>query len=120
MYRSIFFYGVCRMIAWTSWAHLVARPIVDGVSRIGYPFDLSWTGPYWIPALSLHHVNPWLAYPVAIGLFAARLPRGRQVVGPDGPRRAAPSRQRARPNPEPIPVAVSERTEGVDRWLIAR
>jgi hypothetical protein len=69
LYRSIFFYGVCRMIAWSSWAHLVARPVVDGVERFGYPFDLRWTGPYWIDALSLHHVNPWLAYPAAVPLL---------------------------------------------------
>ena len=25
LYRATFFYGVCRMISWTLWAHLVAH-----------------------------------------------------------------------------------------------
>ena len=45
-------------------------PVIDGVTRFGYPFDLSWTGPYWLPARSLPHANPWLAYPVALALLA--------------------------------------------------
>lgn len=71
LYRATFFYGVCRMISWSAWAHLVERPVIDGVKRFGYPFDLSWTGPYWLPARSLRHVNPWLAYPVALALLCA-------------------------------------------------
>lgn len=57
------------MISWSAWAHLLARPIIDGVERFGYPFDLSWTGPYWIGARSLAHVSPWLAYPMALLLL---------------------------------------------------
>jgi hypothetical protein len=32
--------------------------------------DLSWTGPYWLDARSLGHVNPWIAYPAALTLLA--------------------------------------------------
>jgi len=109
VYRSIFFYGVCRMIAWTSWAHLVARPIIDGVARIGYPFDLSWTGPHWIPALSLRHVDPWLAYPVAIGLFALVFVAVSKLWEPMG---RSEQRHRAARTPAPTPVAMSEPTGG--------
>ena len=70
LYRATFFYGVCRMISWSAWAHIFARPVIDGIEHIGYPLDLSWTGPWWIEARSLHHVNPWLAYPVALALLA--------------------------------------------------
>ena len=78
-------------------------------STDGYPFDLSWTGPRWIPALSLRHVNPWLAYPVAIALFAWSSSPCRSC----GNRWAAPSNATAPPAPPaPTPVAVSEPTGG--------
>lgn len=44
LYRSFFFYGVCRVFAWTIWVHLVMRS----------PWDLSWGGPYWVPPF-----KPW-------------------------------------------------------------
>jgi hypothetical protein len=40
LYRAAFFYGSCRWIAWTLWAHVLHH----------YPYDLSWGGPYWVPA----------------------------------------------------------------------
>ena len=52
-----------------AWAHVVARPVIDGVERVGYPFDLSWTGPWWIAARSLPHVNPWIVAPVTLALL---------------------------------------------------
>jgi hypothetical protein len=70
LYRAMFFYGVCRMISWSLWARLVAEPVIDGVKRRGYPMDLSWTGPWWLDARSLQHVNPWLALPMALSLLA--------------------------------------------------
>ncbi len=70
LYRATFFYGVCRLISWSLWARLVANPVIDGVKHAGYPMDLSWTGPWWIAARTLRHVNPWIAYPVALGLLA--------------------------------------------------
>ena len=39
-YRAAFFYGTCRWIAWTVWAHVIHH----------YPYDLSWGGPHWVPA----------------------------------------------------------------------
>jgi membrane-bound metal-dependent hydrolase YbcI (DUF457 family) len=69
LYRATFFYGVARMVAWSTWAHLIARPVINGVQHHGYPYDLSWTGPWWIPARSLPHVNIWLVLPTALALL---------------------------------------------------
>ena len=69
LYRATFFYGVCRLLAWTGWAHVFARPVIDGVERIGYPFDLSWTGPWWLDARSLPHVPIPIVLPVTVALL---------------------------------------------------
>jgi membrane-bound metal-dependent hydrolase YbcI (DUF457 family) len=69
LYRATFFYGVCRLLAWSTWAHLVAEPVIDGVKHAGYPLDLSWTGPWWLTARSLRHVNPWIVPPVTLALL---------------------------------------------------
>lgn len=47
-YRATFFYGLTRMIAWTSWAHIVHD----------HPWDLSWGGPYWMPQVQLSDLHP--------------------------------------------------------------
>jgi membrane-bound metal-dependent hydrolase YbcI (DUF457 family) len=67
LYRATFFYGVCRVISWSTWAHFLAHPVIDGVERRGYPMDLSWTGPWWIGSRSLPNVPVWL---VGVGLVA--------------------------------------------------
>jgi membrane-bound metal-dependent hydrolase YbcI (DUF457 family) len=41
LYRASFFYGTARWAAWLIWAHVVHD----------YPFDLSWGGPHWVPAV---------------------------------------------------------------------
>ena len=47
LYRGLFFFGLCRMLAWTLWARVLADPDVVG------PLDLSVEGPSWIrPARS--------------------------------------------------------------------
>jgi len=69
IYRATFFYGVCRLLAWSGWAHVFARPVIDGVERIGYPFDLSWTGPWWLDARSLPHVPVAIVAPVTLALL---------------------------------------------------
>jgi len=71
LYRGVFFYGVCRMIAWTTWAHVVARPVINGVKRNGYPWDLSWTGPWWVTRVTLPQVTPWIVLPTALVLLGA-------------------------------------------------
>jgi len=38
IYRTAFFYGTCRWIAWTIWAHVVND----------YSSDLRWGGPHWV------------------------------------------------------------------------
>ena len=40
LYRAAFFYGTCRWIAWTIWAHVLHD----------YPYDLTWGGPHWVEA----------------------------------------------------------------------
>ena len=70
LYRSVFFYGLCRLIAWTTWAHFVARPVINGVEHHGYPWDLSWTGPWWMPSPHLPQVPVWLVLPCALALLA--------------------------------------------------
>jgi len=69
LYRAVFFYGICRLISWSIWARVVAEPVIDGVKRRGFPMDLSWTGPWWLDARSLPHVNPWIALPMALFLL---------------------------------------------------
>jgi hypothetical protein len=70
LYRATFFYGVCRLLAWTGWAHVFATPVIEGVKRRGYPFDLSWNGPWWLDARSLPHVSPLIVLPVTLALLA--------------------------------------------------
>jgi hypothetical protein len=69
LYRGVFFYGVCRMVAWTTWAHVVAKPVIDGVKRNGYPRDLSWTGPWWVQHVTQPHVTPYVVLPVTLVLL---------------------------------------------------
>lgn len=69
LYRATLFYGVCRLVAWSTWTHVVATPVIDGVQRRGYPFDLSWTGPWWLNARFLPHVPPIIVLPVTLGLL---------------------------------------------------
>jgi len=70
LYRATFFYGVCRLVSWSVWAHLLAEPVINGVKHRGYPYDLTWTGPWWISARSLHHVNPWIV-PLGVACLLA-------------------------------------------------
>ncbi len=69
LYRATFFYGLCRLLAWTGWAHVFATPVIEGVKRRGYPFNLSWTGPWWLDARTLPHVSPWIVLPVTLALL---------------------------------------------------
>jgi|GEM_PF-356293 len=95
LYRATFFYGVCRLIAWSLYARVFSHPVINGVKRRGFPMDLSWTGPWWIPggARSLPNVNPWIVLPAALALLAviywalARLwePMGRRERRPSAP-----------------------------------
>ena len=43
--------------------------MIDGVKRRGYPFDLSWTGPWWLDARSLPHVPVLIVLPVTLALL---------------------------------------------------
>ena len=128
IYRATFFYGVCRLLAWTGWAHVFARPVIDGVKRRGYPFDLSWTGPWWLDARSLPHVPVVIVIPVTLGPARARLLGGEQALGADGAepnadaRRArAPTRRRAATTSAPSTSTGSRSSERrkVDRAHVA-
>ena len=93
LYRATFFYGVCRLVAWSTWAHLVARPVINGVEHRGYPFDLSWNGPWWLEAAFAAPRQP-VARPAGGAVVAGPRLLGRQPpVGADGPS----PRRRTRP-----------------------
>ena len=47
VYRAAFFYGACRWVAWTVWAHVVHA----------FPLDLSWGGPHWVKAVHSAQLN---------------------------------------------------------------
>jgi membrane-bound metal-dependent hydrolase YbcI (DUF457 family) len=69
VYRATFFYGIARMTAWSAWARFVARPVIDGAERIGFPIDLTWNAPWWLESRSLPHVSPWIVLPVTLALL---------------------------------------------------
>ncbi len=58
LYRAAFFYGACRWTAWVIWAHAIE----------GHPFDLTWGGPHWVPAVHASDLNPGGGTPVAVTL----------------------------------------------------
>lgn len=74
VYRATFFYGLCRLIAWTSWAHLLHPDRARG-------WDLSWGGPDWIPAFSLTHTSAWGAAAVSVGFAVAILFAVGRIIG---------------------------------------
>jgi len=55
LYRTAFFYGTSRWIAWSLWAHVVHN----------YPYDISWGGPHWVPAAH----SPSLTWPQLAGVL---------------------------------------------------
>ena len=60
LYRAWFIYATCRLVAWTSWAHVLED----------FEWDLRWGGPSWIPGAALSHPDP-LAAVVAVVCCAA-------------------------------------------------
>lgn len=74
VYRATFFYGLCRLIAWTSWAHLLHPDRAKG-------WDLSWGGPDWIPAFSLTHTSAWGAAAVSAGFAVAIVFAVGRIIG---------------------------------------
>jgi hypothetical protein len=55
LYRTAFFYGTSRWIAWSMWAHVLHH----------YPYDISWGGPHWVPAAH----SPDLTWPQLAGVL---------------------------------------------------
>jgi hypothetical protein len=47
VYRAAFFYGACRWVAWTIWAHVVNN----------FKLDLTWGGPHWVRAVRASDLN---------------------------------------------------------------
>jgi len=43
LYRAMFFYAGCRVVAWVTWAHAVEH----------YPWDLRWGGPSFVEGINL-------------------------------------------------------------------
>ena len=89
IYRSMFVYGVSRMVAWTVWAHVVED----------YEWDLTWGGPWWLDKVPASTQSPlWIvagACTVALAIwglwqFGLR-PREQVTRRVDGaPRQASP------------------------------
>jgi hypothetical protein len=64
------------MISWSVCAHVIED----------FPYDLSWTGPWWIGMRTLPHLNPWIVAPVTLALpgvvyVAARRDRTAATTG---------------------------------------
>lgn len=84
VYRATFFYGLARLVAWTTWAHALHPDNLRG-------WDLTWGGPQWIPSFKLTTTTPGVALLVsvafaAIVLFAVdRILRPRDVSGEGAP-----------------------------------
>lgn len=77
IYRATFFYGLTRLIAWTSWAHIFDPDPLRG-------WDLTWGGPDWIPSFSLTESSMLTAGVVGIAfLVAAVLVTSRIVAAGD-------------------------------------
>lgn len=74
-YRATFFYGICRLVAWTSWAHLLHPDSLRG-------WDLRWGGPDWIPSFSLTHTSAWTAALVAVAFAVAIVLAVSRILGP--------------------------------------
>jgi membrane-bound metal-dependent hydrolase YbcI (DUF457 family) len=83
-YRATFFYGLCRMVAWTSWAHLLHPDPLRG-------WDLTWGGPDWIPAFSLTHTSAWGAALVAVAFTVAIVFAVAKILGPVDPEGSRPA-----------------------------
>jgi hypothetical protein len=103
LYRGLFFFGVCRMVAWTVWAHGLSRPIIDGTERNGYPFDLSPGGPWWVTARTLQPVAPWLVVVATVATVVVLYWSLSRLWGPMGRAEAARRRRRAENAGSPSP-----------------
>ncbi len=111
LYRGVFFYGVCRMIAWTTWAHVVARarhqrrqtqrlpvgPLVDR-TLVGAARDVA----------ARHAVDRAPRHP---GTAGRRLLRRERPLGTHGERQHQGDRLAERP---PEDVLTREREHPVD------
>jgi membrane-bound metal-dependent hydrolase YbcI (DUF457 family) len=98
LYRGLFFFGLCRMIAWTLWVRVLAKP-----EQVG-PLDLSVEGPWWIEARSLRPVSVWLVLPVAAAVLGAVYAAAIALWEPMG---RAEARRRARRAPPARPSSPS-------------
>ncbi|MGK2948735.1 MAG: metal-dependent hydrolase [Acidimicrobiales bacterium] len=74
IYRATFFYGLTRMIAWTSWAHIFDPDPLRG-------WDLTWGGPDWIPSFSLTESSMLTAGLVGVAFAVAVLFATSRIIG---------------------------------------
>ncbi len=82
VYRATFFYGLTRMIAWTSWAHVLHPDRLRG-------WDLTWGGPDWIPAFRLSDTSNLATVCIALAFAAAIVVAVGRILG-KGEEDAAP------------------------------
>ena len=57
VYRAAFFYGACRWVAWTIWAHWIQGGATFRGKRYKFNFDLSWGGPHWSHPVQASDLN---------------------------------------------------------------
>ncbi|MEO5678633.1 MAG: metal-dependent hydrolase [Acidimicrobiales bacterium] len=62
VYRATFFYGVCRVVAWTVWAHLITGD--------QHPWGLHWGGPDFVTRVHLSSLPVWLVLVTAASVLA--------------------------------------------------
>ena len=88
LYRATFFYGVCRLLAWTGWAHVFATPVIEGVKRHRLPVRPVVDGAV-VARRAVAPARPRAdRAPGDAGPARARLLGGQQAVGADGQSRA--------------------------------
>ena len=60
LYRTSYFYGIARWVAWILWVHVVNE----------YAFDISWGGPHWQPGIRSETLN---GGPTSTGLLLSAI-----------------------------------------------
>lgn len=78
VYRAMFVYGIARLIAWTTWAHVLSE----------HTWDLRWGGPSWLDEVAPSTQTPlWIVAGVAgvgVALIGLRLTLTRWHPTPAG------------------------------------
>lgn len=94
LYRATFFYGVCRIVAWTAWAHVLTGD--------QHPWGLHWGGPDFVERVQLSHLPVVVVLATTAMLLAVvcyvtdRIVTGGGAVPPPSAAPAPPAARRHR------------------------